>query len=210
MNETAWQSSAPLVDGGPEWLTLSFVLIGLGVLAALFILAWGTRLAKRRTQAEHVLEDRGELHRVGTPPLMTPPASPAPTVSPAEEPLPPEPPLADEPIAAAASLDASPAALAASEPAPAPAVSTPSPIAGEGADDLTRMKGVGPKLAQRLNGLGVTRFDQLAGLSPEGAEALDAQLPDFRGRIHRDRWVEQARYLAQGDTAGYEAQFGKL
>jgi hypothetical protein len=28
--------------------------------------------------------------------------------------------------------------------------------------------------------------------------------------MERDRWREQARFLAQGDRAGYEAQFGKL
>ena len=36
------------------------------------------------------------------------------------------------------------------------------------------------------------------------------QLYFFKGRITRDRWVEQAGYLARGDTAGFEAQFGKL
>jgi predicted flap endonuclease-1-like 5' DNA nuclease len=113
----------------------------------------------------------------------------------------PEPaPFADEPIAAAAPLDASPAALAASDPAPAPS----------GTDDLTRMKGVGPKLAERLNALGVASFAQIAALSPADAEALDAQLGTFQGRIHRDRWIEQAGFLARGDQAGYEAVFGKL
>ena len=32
----------------------------------------------------------------------------------------------------------------------------------------------------------------------------------FKGRITRDRWVEQARYLAAGDIAGFEVTFGKL
>lgn len=210
MNDQAWQSSTPLVDGGPAWLTLSFVLIALGVLAALFILVWGTRLARRRARTEDTLEDRGELRRIGTPPVMAPPAAPVPAASSDEDAPPAEPPIADEPIAAAASLDASPAALAVSGPGSEP---TPTPaIAAEpaGADDLTRMKGVGPKLAQRLNEAGVTSFAQLAALTPAGAEALDAQLGDFRGRIHRDRWIEQASFLARGDTAGYEAQFGKL
>ncbi len=42
------------------------------------------------------------------------------------------------------------------------------------------------------------------------AAQLDAQLGAFQGRMERDRWREQARFLAQGDRAGYEAQFGKL
>jgi predicted flap endonuclease-1-like 5' DNA nuclease len=72
------------------------------------------------------------------------------------------------------------------------------------------MKGVGPKLAERLNALGVTSFAQIAALTPEQAAALDALLGTFQGRIHRDRWIEQAGFLARGDTAGYEAVFGKL
>jgi predicted flap endonuclease-1-like 5' DNA nuclease len=32
----------------------------------------------------------------------------------------------------------------------------------------------------------------------------------FQGRIARDRWIEQARYLAADDVAGFEAVFGKL
>ena len=32
----------------------------------------------------------------------------------------------------------------------------------------------------------------------------------FEGRIARDRLVEQAGYLARGDTDGFEAKFGKL
>jgi predicted flap endonuclease-1-like 5' DNA nuclease len=204
MNDTAWQTGGPIIDGGPVWLTASFVMIGLGVLFALFILAWGTRLARRRQQARDQLEERGELHDAGDP--KTPAAQPiVPPVAPAPPPLEPEPapepaPLADEPIAAAAPLDASPASLAASEPEPESA----------SADDFTRMKGVGPKLAERLNALGVSSFAQIAALTPEQAAALDAELGTFQGRIHRDRWIEQAAFLARGDTAGYEAVFGKL
>ncbi|NIJ19866.1 putative flap endonuclease-1-like 5' DNA nuclease [Sphingomonas naasensis] len=227
MNDTAWQTGGPIIDGGPVWLTASFVLIGLGILFALFILAWGTRLAKRRQQAREALDERGELahgtapeQRVveSAPPPVAPtppPVAPAPPVAPPPiadvpvmaPPAAPEPepeaepaPLADEPIAAAAPLDAAPASLAASGPAPAAA----------GEDQLTRMKGVGPKLAEKLNALGVTSFAQIAALSPAEAEALDAQLGTFQGRMQRDRWIEQAGFLARGDQAGYEAVFGKL
>jgi predicted flap endonuclease-1-like 5' DNA nuclease len=77
-------------------------------------------------------------------------------------------------------------------------------------DNLQTLKGVGPKLAARLNDLGITRFAQLAALSQDQIEALDARLEQFRGRIARDRLVEQAGYLARGDTAGFEATFGNL
>ncbi len=77
-------------------------------------------------------------------------------------------------------------------------------------DELTRIKGLGPKASTMLNGLGIHRYAQLAALDPAQAEQLDAQLGTFKGRLGRDRWVEQARFLEQGDTAGFEAAFGKL
>jgi predicted flap endonuclease-1-like 5' DNA nuclease len=78
------------------------------------------------------------------------------------------------------------------------------------ADNLCRMKGVGPKFADALHALGFTRFDQLAHLTPTEVERLDARLGTFAGRITRDRVVEQADYLARGDTDAFEQKFGKL
>ena len=77
-------------------------------------------------------------------------------------------------------------------------------------NDLCRLKGVGPKFADALHDLGFNRFEQLANLTPTEIERLDAQLGAFRGRITRDRVVEQANYLARGDVDGFEQQFGKL
>jgi predicted flap endonuclease-1-like 5' DNA nuclease len=77
-------------------------------------------------------------------------------------------------------------------------------------DNLQTLKGVGPKLASQLHDAGITRFEQIAGLSTCEAAALDAKMGAFRGRIERDRVVEQARFLARGDRDGYEAIFGKL
>lgn len=118
------------------------------------------------------------------------------------------PPLAgdDTPVVAAAPFDASPASVAADLATPPP----PAEPAATGADDLTVMKGVGPRLAVRLGELGVARYADLADLTPEQADALDAQLGSFRGRLARDRWIEQAGYLARGDRAGFEAAFGRL
>ena len=82
-----------------------------------------------------------------------------------------------------------------------------SPLEG---DDLRLIKGLGPRLATRLGELGVTRFAQLASLDSAGVATLDAQLGNFAGRIMRDSWVEQARFLADGDLATFEAKFGKL
>ncbi|UUR07449.1 hypothetical protein [Sphingomonas glaciei] len=77
-------------------------------------------------------------------------------------------------------------------------------------DDLQRMKGVGPKLAGLLQARGLTRFEQIAALTPGEVTLIDAELGAFKGRLTRDRVVEQATFLARGDQAGYEAAFGKL
>lgn len=79
-----------------------------------------------------------------------------------------------------------------------------------GGDDLCRLKGVGPKFADALEAAGLSRFDQLAALSPDDLDRLDEQLGSFRGRLKRDRVVEQADFLARDDIAGFEAKFGKL
>lgn len=78
------------------------------------------------------------------------------------------------------------------------------------ADDLQKLKGVGPKLANLLHARGLFRFEQIAALTPEEVTALDADLGAFKGRLTRDRVIEQAGYLARGDQTGYEAAFGKL
>ena len=82
--------------------------------------------------------------------------------------------------------------------------------AKDSSDDLCLLKGVGPKFADALHALGFHRFDQLAHLSPNEVDRLDGQLGAFRGRIARDRIVEQADYLARGDTDGFEQRFGAL
>ncbi len=77
-------------------------------------------------------------------------------------------------------------------------------------DDLERLKGVGPKLAQLLNAHGITRFSQIARLTPDELQRLDTSLGAFRGRLTRDKVTEQADYLARGDEDGFEHRFGKL
>lgn len=77
-------------------------------------------------------------------------------------------------------------------------------------DILTTLKGLGPKAEARLHDLGVTSFEQIASWSLADVEAIDSQMGAFKGRIVRDKWVEQARLLAKGDRETFEAQFGKI
>ena len=95
------------------------------------------------------------------------------------------------------------------EPKEAEAPPPPPAAAGE-PDDLRRIKGVGPKLVALLHSLGVTRYAQIAAWTDADIDGMDAKLGTFAGRIRRDSWVEQAKFLAAGDTAGFEGKFGKL
>ena len=81
---------------------------------------------------------------------------------------------------------------------------------GEEGDEFTQLKGVGPKFADALHAQGIHRFEQLSKLTPVEIERLDSQLGPFRGRLQRDRVVEQADYLGRGDRDGFEERFGKL
>ncbi len=100
---------------------------------------------------------------------------------------------------------AQPAPEAPPLPAPAPAPA-PAPVG----DDLSRIKGLGPKLQKLLPELGLSTFAQIAALTEADLAELDTKLGAFAGRPAKDNWVEQAKYLAAGDTAGFEARFGKV
>lgn len=64
------------------------------------------------------------------------------------------------------------------------------------ADNLRQIKGIGPKIEASLHGLGIFHIDQIAGWSDANSAWVDAHLA-FRGRIRRERWVEQARELTR-------------
>ncbi|KLI63411.1 hypothetical protein [Aurantiacibacter marinus] len=93
--------------------------------------------------------------------------------------------------------------------AQSPATRTDNPIASSN-DDLRRIKGVGPKLVTILSDHGVTSFAQIAAWTDADIDRIDAELGRFQGRIRRDDWVAQARFLKSDDIAGYEERFGKV
>jgi predicted flap endonuclease-1-like 5' DNA nuclease len=69
--------------------------------------------------------------------------------------------------------------------------------AGRPADDLKRIRGVGVLIEKKLNALGVSRYDQVANWTQPDIERFSDKL-DFKGRIERENWVEQARILSAG------------
>ncbi len=61
-------------------------------------------------------------------------------------------------------------------------------------DKLTEINGIGPVIEAKLEGLGITTFQQIAELNAEQSAEIDAKL-NFKGRIEREQWVEQAKKL---------------
>ncbi len=64
-----------------------------------------------------------------------------------------------------------------------------------GADDLKLISGVGPKLEGVLNDMGFWHFDQVAKWTKAEIAWVDERLK-FKGRIERDKWIAQAKKLA--------------
>lgn len=64
-------------------------------------------------------------------------------------------------------------------------------------DDLKKIRGIGVLIEKKLNAMGVFNYDQIANWSAGDIERISSAL-DFKGRIEREGWVQQARILASG------------
>ena len=64
-------------------------------------------------------------------------------------------------------------------------------------DDLKRIRGIGVLIEKRLNSVGIVSYGQIADWTTEEIDRVSASL-DFKGRIERENWVEQARILSAG------------
>ena len=186
-----------------NWILL-VVALAIGVLVAWWLFGRQRRTAITR---DETADDTGPAKRnqalMDAPPAtMRDPVTPTPAAKI----------LAGAGIAAAAAAEQEvEQAEARTAPSPEPAPPSPAVAASqEGADDLTRIKGVGPKLAALLGSMGVTSFAQVAAWDDADVERVDAQLGRFQGRIQRDDWRTQASLLAAGDMTSYEERFGKL
>jgi len=69
-------------------------------------------------------------------------------------------------------------------------------------DDLKVISGIGAKMEKLLNSFDIQSWEQLAALTDEEVQKVDAALTDFPGRIERDKWVLQAQeIMANGHVA---------
>ena len=184
-----------------QLLQENWILLVVALVVALLV-AWWLFAASRRTRVElDRSEDRDAPAHRNQALIDAPPAAGAAGI-------PVHTPEGLAGIGEAVAATITPQTVAAEPFDEAPAEPTRAPATGS--DDLTRIKGLGPKLADQLRELGVTRLDQIASWDDAEIDRIDARLGRFQGRIRRDDWTGQARLLAAGDTAAYEAKFGKL
>jgi predicted flap endonuclease-1-like 5' DNA nuclease len=69
-------------------------------------------------------------------------------------------------------------------------------------DDLKRIRGIGVLIEKRLNAMGVFTYEQIANWTAQDIDRVSQTL-DFKGRIERENWIEQARILASGGVTEF-------
>ena len=236
MQDSIASSPAEAADAVGPFTNVTFGLIALLAVLTIIGIIYGMRLARRRRRGTRELEDAGHLDHGGDAPSPDPDTPGDPVVarqttlpdrtdapvaaSPVPAPVAVKPVVAEPAMRPAVAAERVAAAPIVSEPtiAPAPpiapelpaAVAPPESAPTPTGSDLTLLKGLGPKVAAMLIDQGIADIAALARLSDAEADAVAAQLGTFAPRMTRDRWVEQARLLAAGDRAGFEARFGKL
>ena len=71
-----------------------------------------------------------------------------------------------------------------------------------GPDDLKRIRGIGVLIEKKLNSMGVAGYEQIANWTAADIDRISQSL-DFKGRIERENWIEQARILASGGATDF-------
>jgi predicted flap endonuclease-1-like 5' DNA nuclease len=69
-------------------------------------------------------------------------------------------------------------------------------------DDLKRIRGIGVLIEKKLNSMGVAAYEQIANWTAADIDRISQSL-DFKGRIERENWIEQARILASGGATEF-------
>ena len=75
-------------------------------------------------------------------------------------------------------------------------------------NDLKRIRGIGVLIEKRLNALGISSYEQIANWTVGDIDRISQTL-DFKGRIERENWVEQARILSSGGQTEFSRRVDK-
>ncbi len=70
-------------------------------------------------------------------------------------------------------------------------------LRGAISNDLKRIRGIGVLIEKKLNSMGVVTYEHIANWTADDIDRVSQSL-DFKGRIERENWVEQARILSAG------------
>ena len=63
-------------------------------------------------------------------------------------------------------------------------------------------------IEKRLNALGISSYEQIANWTVGDIDRISQTL-DFKGRIERENWVEQARILSSGGQTEFSRRVDK-
>ena len=63
-------------------------------------------------------------------------------------------------------------------------------------------------IERKLNAMGVIGYEQIANWTAKDIDRVSQSL-DFKGRIERENWVEQARILASGGATEFARRFDR-
>ena len=83
-----------------------------------------------------------------------------------------------------------------------------SPTSSDEINDLKRIRGIGVLIEKRLNALGISSYEQIANWTVGDIDRISQTL-DFKGRIERENWVEQARILSSGGQTEFSRRVDK-
>ena len=86
--------------------------------------------------------------------------------------------------------------------------SRPGNVAARTRDDLKRIKGVGVVIEKKLEAMGITSYAQIAAWGTADIDKVSNAL-DFKGRIEREQWVEQARILDGGGQTDFSRRMDR-
>lgn len=174
-----------------------------------------------RVKRERWVEQARRLSGFADPapePISAPAVSAQSTEVPATEPQQPiaSTPVAEPPSAPKTTADASPANVSQLGATPASSGSVrglksvrsealvgPNTVTNTGVNnDLKYIRGIGVLIEKRLRAMGYTSYAQIASWTQSDVDRVNQQL-DFRGRIERENWIEQARILAAGGQTDF-------